>query len=391
MNNSNLSLELRLLVLSIKVSLSGEEKTLFKETLLSSLLGWERVHALVNYHQIIPVFYNACKEVSFQNKYVDQYEIFSKRQAITNLLYEQEYLKVEQILSENQIRVIPYKGVLFLKELYKEKPLRQMSDLDILVHERDAVHALQLLLKDGYKIKETADTHPESLERLISDIPNKEISLHKSSLGGSTIWLDFHWHINALKQAELSINDILDQIKPGQWSGKTISIPDRESVFIMLLNHHAERDCWARLKYICDFWMFLNEVSFDSMQNLAAEKKMLKVYNGGLQLVHTYLDKEISFAVETPEKTLKRVIQMWEVGQHWNQLMPKIRILLLYKNFRDQNVTWMNIFWEQVDYHSKKGFNKHRRLINFPEKFKLLNAVSKLTGYLFTRAGVFKE
>jgi hypothetical protein len=389
--NKNLSLELRLLVLSIKVSLSGEEKMLFKETLLSSLLDWERVHALVNYHQIIPIFYNACKEVSFQNKYVDQYEIFSKRQAITNLLYEQEYLKIEQILSQNKIRVIPYKGVLFLKELYKEKPLRQMSDLDILVHERDAVQALQLLLKDGYKIKETTDTHKESLERLITDIPNKEISLHKSSLGGSTIWLDFHWHINALKQAELNINNILDQIKPGQWLGKTISIPDRESIFVMLLNHHAERDCWARLKYICDFWMFLKELSFDSMENVAAEKNMSKVYNGGLQLVNTYLDKHISFSVETPGKTLKGVTQMWEEGKHWDHLIPKVRLLLLYKKFRDKKTSWGDIFREHIDFHSKKGFNKPRRLVDFPEKFKLLNAVSKLTGYLFTRVGLFKE
>lgn len=389
--NNNLSLELRLLVLSIRVSLADEEKELFEEILLSSSLDWERVHALISYHQIIPVFYNSCQKVSFRNKYVDQYEIFSKRQAITNLLYEQEYLNIEKILSASQIRVIPYKGVLFLKELYKENPLRQMSDLDILVHERDAVHALQLLLKDGYQIKEAADTAPQTLARLIEDIPNKEISLHKPSLGGSTIWLDFHWHINALKQAELNIDRILDRTKPGLWSGKTLRIPDQESIFVMLLNHHAERDCWARLKYICDFWMFLNELTFDSMENVAAEKNMLKVYKGGLQLVHIYLDKKVSFTEEIPEKILSGIIQMWEDGRHWNQLIPKIRLLLLYKSFRDQKRSWGDIFWEQVDFHSKKGFNKPRRLVDFPEKLKLLNAVSKLGGYVFTRMGIFKE
>lgn len=389
--NNNLSLELRLLLSSIKVSLAGEEKELFKEILLSSALDWERVHALISYHQIIPVFYNACQKVSFRNKYVDQYEIFSKRQAITNLLYEQEYLNIEKILSASQIRVIPYKGVLFLKELYKDNPLRQMSDLDILVHERDAVHALQLLLKDGYQIKEAADTAPESLTRLIEDIPNKEISLHKPALGGSTIWLDFHWHINVLKQEELNIDRILDRTKPGLWSGKTLRIPDQKSIFVMLLNHHAERDCWARLKYICDFWMFLNELTFDSMENVAAEKNMLKVYKGGLQLVHIYLDKKVSFTEGIPEKTLSGIIQMWEDGRHWNQLIPKIRILVIYKSFRDQRISWGDVFWEQVDFHSKKGFNKPRRLVDFPEKFKLLNAVSKLGGYVFTRMGIFKE
>jgi hypothetical protein len=387
-----LSPELNLIISSIKLCLLNKNREEFLSQVKSSDLNWQRVHQLLNYHQISPVFFHACKEVSFQNEYVDQYEIFSKRQAILNLIYEKEYLRIADLFLHKGIRVIPYKGVLFLKKLYNEKAIRQMTDLDILVHENDAVEALTLLIKEGYKIKEKVDSSPETLKRLIEDIPNKEISLIKSSLGGNTIWLDFHWHINVFKQSELDINTFLDGTIKESWGGKDINIPKNDSVFIMLLNHHGERDCWTKLKYICDLWMYLHEYSFIPIEELernAKGVKMVKVFSGGLQLIAKYLGEPTRHTFEVQESILDSVVNMWEMGKHWDHILPKIRLLVLYKKFQDQKVSWFWILNQQIELHSKKGFDKPKRLIDFPDKYRMLNSLSKLGGYLVER--VFRK
>jgi hypothetical protein len=383
-----LSPELNLIISSIKLCLLKKNREEFLSQVKNSDLNWKRVHQLLNYHQISPVFFHACREVSFQNEYIDQYEIFSKRQAILNLIYEQEYLKIADLFYPNGIRVIPYKGVLFLKKLYKEKAIRQMSDLDILVHENDAMQALTLLIKEGYKIKDVKDNSPESLIRLIKGTPNKEISLIKSSLGGNTVWLDFHWHINVFKQSELDINTFLDGTIQESWGGKYLNIPENDFVFIMLLNHHGERDCWTKLKYICDLWMYFHEYSFIPIEELernAKGVKMVKVFSGGLQLISKYLGEPIRHTFKVQESILDSVVNMWEIGQHWDHLLPKIRLLILYKNFQDQKVSWFWIIDKQIDFHSKDRFESPKRLIDFPENYRFLNSLSKLGGYLIER------
>lgn len=387
-----LSPELNLIISSIKLCLLNKNREEFLSQVKSSDLNWQRVHQLLNYHQISPVFFHACKEVSFQNEYVDQYEIFSKRQAILNLIYEKEYLRIADLFLHKGIRVIPYKGVLFLKKLYNEKAIRQMTDLDILVHENDAVEALTLLIKEGYKIKEEVDSSPETLKRLIEDIPNKEISLIKSSLGGNTIWLDFHWHINVFKQYKLPIDRLLESTVYEKWGIKYLNVPDNESVFIMLLNHHGVRDGWSRLKLICDLWMYLHEYSFIPIEKLerdAKEVKMINVFTGGLQLIEKSLGETVKYTMRIPESTLHGVIKMWEMGKHWDHILPKIRLLVLYKKFQDQKVSWFWILNQQIELHSKKGFDKPKRLIDFPDKYRMLNSLSKLGGYLVER--VFRK
>ncbi len=62
----------------------------------------------------------------------------------------QELERLLRLLIEQGIQVLPYKGVLFIAELYKNKQLRETHDLDLLVHPKDAKKALEILLEDGY-------------------------------------------------------------------------------------------------------------------------------------------------------------------------------------------------------------------------------------------------
>ena len=117
--------ELRLLISSIKVSILGEDRNNFLALLNSNELDWDRINLLANYHEIVPVFYNACKLVGFSNEHVKALEADVMRQAIKNVFYEKELLRLLTLLANSGIPTVPYKGMLFLEKLYNSRPVRK--------------------------------------------------------------------------------------------------------------------------------------------------------------------------------------------------------------------------------------------------------------------------
>ncbi len=88
--------------------------------------------------------------------------------------------KTLKLLAEQNIRAIPYKGVLFAATIYGNIGLRQCSDVDILVHPTDYLHSRNFLLANGFKLVEGFDLEWECA--LTVPEGNAVVDLHRTLL-----------------------------------------------------------------------------------------------------------------------------------------------------------------------------------------------------------------
>jgi len=382
-----ISKELQLLIWSIQVSLLGKNKKAFLDLLNNKELDWEKVNLLATYHETVPVLYNACKAVGFSNEYVKAQEADVLRQAIKNIFYEKELLRLLTLLSEAGIPTVPYKGMLFLNKLYDSSPIRKIIDMDLLVDRKDAVMALQMLLNDGYSFIES-DGDFANLDAIVSSTPNMEVVLVKRTQKGMPIFIDFHWHISAYGNYDLDIGKLVSQTESNVWNGHKVQLPTAEGIFIMLLNHHSGRDCWVRLKYIADLLAFLKsypQISDQQLTQWAEKVRMKKSFSYGLALLNSFFFKEFDLNFIPDKRILNDIVKMWENGQFWNHVFPKLKLLSINRRLQDKHTSWLNILDQQISYHAKSGISNDKRVITFHEKYTYLNALSKLAGYLKER------
>ncbi len=173
----NLSNELQCLILCIRIALSETPPNYLLLFFKKNKINWSKLERLAIYHKIRPLIHDAFGKVNIENEFSQKMKHFSKIQATKNVTDYQEIIRVLQLLRTNNVPALPYKGILFLHEIYNSKPLRESNDLDILIPPQFALTALQLLIKDGYHLSITP-TIPINQE-LLDTFLSRELGLDK--------------------------------------------------------------------------------------------------------------------------------------------------------------------------------------------------------------------
>ena len=76
------------------------------------------------------------------------------------------------------------------------------------------------------------------------------------------------------------------------------------------------------------------------------------------------------------DNLLSSIYTMWEVGRHWDQLIPKARMFYIKRNILDKQVSWLKMgyyeFLVQTGYDLRiptSFWFKKLRIVNFLSKF----------------------
>jgi hypothetical protein len=381
-----LSKELKILVESMKVVLLDEEPSYFQTIITAPNIDWERLSRLLAYHQVRPIFYEACKKINFQNEVVKNVAIYTQRQAIKNLNEVYESKRILKLFADEGIPALPYKGLLFLEKLYQNRCLREIADLDIIVQPKNAINALKILLADGYTICIDAEPNDEHLEELIKNTPSPEVGLDKKTKQGMNVHIDFHWGINEAPQYDINLENIFEDAKLNSFLNAEFLLPDTLGIFKMLINHHGSRECWVRLKDMADLIMFKKtypKLSDAELINFSFAMNMGKIQTAATSLLHgLFYSKETNLDGFEESISLKRIVGMWEYGTHWGKVYPKILLLRIYRKLQDKKTSWNKLIYNQINFHSIANLTEKKRLIVFPKKYVFLNASSKLVSYL---------
>jgi len=389
---SRFTLELKILLEAVKLCLLNSPKDTFEVLINSNEVNWQKLNEMVIYHRIRPLFYEACRLVDFKNKEVKVFEKFSRRQAIKNLVISEELGRVLLLLQENGIEVIPYKGILFIEKLYKNKILRESSDIDILVKPRNALKAIKLLIQEGYAISTThaeiTSVDDSVLTELIERTQIQELSLLKDLPSGINVHIDFHWAVGeTFHQYTLGVDELFEEANVETFQRRQLLIPNTKTIFKMMLNHHGGRGCWIRVKDFSDMLAFQNqhpELELATLQTWAAEMKMSRIFAIGNAIMQgIFLDSEPHQQIEP--KLQKHIFDYWETSKEYDHFWSKYNHRNIYRQLQDTPMSWLALSHQLVKYYAIPNEMEKKRLVVFPDRYVYLNAFTKLVSYAWFR------
>ena len=197
-----------------------------------------------------------------------------------------------RILLENNLRVILLKGLPLAFGYYKNLALRPMADVDLLIPHQQREEAVNLLVKNGYRIKEDAPLH--YIYRAL-----RSVTLVKEQ-----IEIDLHWsplmESFGLQREELFWGHTV-QIEVGDLVLETL---DATGHFFHTIIHGFKRNPEPPIRWIADsviIYKQSNDIDWSRLWHLAQVHGVILQLQRALQ----FLAKEFSLSI--PDDFKKRL------------------------------------------------------------------------------------
>ena len=210
------------------------------KTLLQKDINWTYLIETAARHRVIPLLYQSlnttCPEAVSQSILIQLRNYFHAN-AARNLFLTTELLKLLNLFKERDISAIPFKGPVLAASVYGNLALRQISDLDILVSERDFERAKELLISQGYQ-------------------PEKFYGWEQSFVGANNrVGVDLHQGIVQQHFSfRLDFERLWQRVEPVSLAGATVVNLSPEDLLV-ILSVQVAKDCVQKresLKQLCD-------------------------------------------------------------------------------------------------------------------------------------------
>jgi hypothetical protein len=292
--------EVELLLCCARTDVDGERAARING-LLQGPINWEYLLDITFRHALVPLLYRQLNRTgskaipeSTMSRLREEFALNTAR----NILLTRELGVILELFEERDISVIPYKGPALAIQAYGDTALRQFSDLDLLVRERDADRAVQALLSNGYRSHYQTSRKPlANYVRLLG-----EQGFVREDDG---VYVEVHWNI-----APKYISSFLDA--EAYWSragrltisGKSALALSIEDLLLALCVHGGKHQ-WERLAWVCD----LNEtiakhpaIRWEELIEESRRTKTLRMLSLGL-----YLTSEL-LGTQLPEAMMEKML-----------------------------------------------------------------------------------
>lgn len=215
--------------------------------LLSQDLDWKYLVATAHHHCLAPLLslHLNTAALSLVPPYVmDRLQRDNHQNTRSNLFLTGELLRVLELLEENGILAVPFKGPTLALRAYGDVGLRQFGDLDILVHKEDILRVKELLVNRGFRSTlELTRTQQAALLRFDSAY---------TFANEQGVVLDVHWDFVERHFAfDIKSNRFWDRLEPVTISGRQLMTLSTEDLLLVLCLHGFTH-LWERLGWICD-------------------------------------------------------------------------------------------------------------------------------------------
>lgn len=211
-------------------------------------VNWHYLQQLAEQHGVRPLLLQSLKLVCWDAvpKMTQlQLNYFNRINIQTNLSIAGELLRLLGPFQQNGIPIATFKGVVLAELVYGDLTLREVSDLDVIVHEADLNKAEDILIACGYQ----------------AAFPNRDYRSAFLSYQGqyafrhtqTAILVDLHWRLSSKGVAfPIEAAEIWPKLMQVTIAGRTVPTlaPDDLALFLAA---HGTKEGWKRLLWVCDF------------------------------------------------------------------------------------------------------------------------------------------
>lgn len=226
------------------------------EILLQQEINWNQLIEKTSRHGVMPLFYKSLNNINCVSRH-NLYKLKSKflDNLKKNILLARELQEVLVLFDQHEIAAIPFKGATLAISVYGNLSLRQFSDLDILVNERDFIKAKNLLINREYYSNDNWFFNEKQEVSFIQ-------SMGEHSFVNKEKQVDIDLHIRLVAGYLFNLSANLDYF----WERiETVSILDRQvATFkaeenLIYLCIHGTKSFWEKLIWICDVAELINK------------------------------------------------------------------------------------------------------------------------------------
>lgn len=211
----------------------------------------------------------------------------------------EELVRILAAFEQQGIFAVAYKGPVLAQMLYGDISLREYSrrsDLDIMVHARDAVRAQDVILKQGYRL--LFRKRPVLAEEGTEYVRTRR-ELHFRRERGGPRMLELHWRF-MLPAARVRGDPerFLDRHQMISLAGgmvRSLALED----YLLVLCLHATKHNWRKLKLICDIAEILqsSDVDWAYVLRVAGKLGLRRMLATGLLLAEDPLETVVPAAL----------------------------------------------------------------------------------------------
>lgn len=176
---------------------------------------WDKIAGFLVQHGAGPLAFKKTEQIG--SSHLPAYAIKVLRTAYYHTLSRgmalyHAFSLVAGALVAADIQVIALKGIFLAEHLYKDIGLRQLSDIDILIKDRDAYRAVEILTKLGYT--------QAPVTGLAEEIRDEVGEIHLPPLVKDSVSIELHTHLHRKnKHYDLNIGEIIHRAVPVNISG----------------------------------------------------------------------------------------------------------------------------------------------------------------------------
>ncbi len=236
---------LELLLLCMRPRLDGDTSKRILP-IASSISDWDALIAAAAEHNLAPLVcknVEACAGKAIPSACAQRLSQQFLRNSYRNLALTAELFRVLAALEDHGVCATPYKGPVLAAQAYGDIALREFSDLDILLPQRQVVSAHRALLALGFRSVISGLQAPDISRR----IPGQ----YAYQRGTETI-VELHTEATLRYFPKiLDIEGICERREPVEVAGRQVLTFSLEDT-LLLLSVHGSKHLWERLGWTAD-------------------------------------------------------------------------------------------------------------------------------------------
>ena len=313
----NNDLEWALLLDACTASIKKDKAEYALKISSADLIDWERIEKMASHHRVWPLLCEGILKSPDISNFPSTFLNTLKQQRLNiagiNLERTQEFIRLITLFNQNNIEVIPYKGLILGEVVYRDLGLRQFGDFDLLFHLKDHVKIDQLLRSRNY---EHNSAKPEIFEKNHKKY-NCEYSYLSIQDNGLKFAVDLHWALgNKMHQLDIGY-DVFKQLSSKQkLFDIDIYLLSPEGILLSTCLHHSGKEQFSELRYLCDvaaiFEQYQSIIDWNELLALSERLKVKNLLLFGLGVTAIFFDLNLSQEIQDAlsNKKINKFIQV---------------------------------------------------------------------------------